>query len=228
MLTKRDDIGDARSDARDAGEGAQSAIRAPRRRLRRPRPCATRRSPWAAYPGAKSVMKRLSSAAGRLWRSPSTAGRTPTRRGEDRCRRRLYAWRRAVPPPSSRRPSTRRAVGPAPRKHPDGTPCEAFVTMNVRSSSNARERSPAHHARSGDDASRRVTLLACGCALTGRPRTQVRTLVSSAKGSRRCRSRSGKRDSQAQPLGPLPRGAAAADTAAYAVVANVYSISTPI
>ena len=162
-----------------------------------------------------------------LWNVAFNGGQNayPTSKGEDRYRRGLYTfWRRTMPPPNMTTFDAPSRESCTLRRIPTNTPLQAFVTMNdpvfVECSQALARRIMRE---GGEDAAARVQFGLRLCL--GRPPSddQVKTLLGlyEKEAAAYQTDPEGATKLATQPLGPLPEGSDAAETAAYTVVANV-------
>jgi hypothetical protein len=162
-----------------------------------------------------------------LWKVAFNGGQNayPTSKGEDRYRRGLYTfWRRTMPPPSMTTFDAPSRESCTLRRLPTNTPLQAFVTMNdpvFVECAQALARRIVHEGGSDPVARVEFGLRLC----LGRPPLdgQVKTLVAlyekELAGYQADLPAATKLATE--PLGPLPDGNDAAETAAFTVVANV-------
>jgi hypothetical protein len=162
-----------------------------------------------------------------LWKVAFNGGQNayPTSKGEDRYRRGLYTfWRRTMPPPNMTTFDAPSRESCTLRRTPTNTPLQAFVTMNDPVFVECAQALARRLMREGgEDAASRVSFGLRLCL--GRPASddQIKTLVRlyEEEAAAYRTDPEGATKLATQPLGPLPEGADAAETAAYTVVANV-------
>jgi hypothetical protein len=162
-----------------------------------------------------------------LWKVAFNGGQNayPTSKGEDRYRRGLYTfWRRTMPPPSMTTFDAPSRESCTLRRVPTNTPLQAFVTMNDPVFVECAQALARRMMREGgEDTESKVSFGLRLCL--GRPPSeeQVKTLVGlyEKEAGAYQSDPEGATKLATQPLGSLPEGADAAETAAYTVVANV-------
>ncbi len=161
-----------------------------------------------------------------LWQAAFNGERTwQTSKGEDRYRRGLYTfWRRTIPYPSMTTFDAPSRETCSLRRFRTNTPLQAFVTMNDPVFVEASQALARRIVKEGGSSSKERAAFGLALCLARPPSAEQVDAVVKLYESELAHYRS---DSAAatklatEPLGPLPDGLDAAETAAWTVVANV-------
>ncbi len=162
-----------------------------------------------------------------LWKVAFNGGQNayPTSKGEDRYRRGLYTfWRRTMPYPSMTTFDAPSRESCTLRRQPTNTPLQAFVTMNDPVFVECSQALGRRLVREGgaDVAARvRYGLRLCLDRVPTDDQVQALTKLYEDEFARYQSDLAAALKLATQPLGPLPEGADAAESAAWTVVANV-------